>query len=291
MKHIIPILFILMILPSCTKSAEDRTIPFEGIENARDLGGLKVAGGKTIKPAMLIRSGHLGAATDADVALLKERFALSDVFDFRFDAEAGADPDRVIEGVNNTRLSTLPQAFIGGFSSGRADTVETKASDFVAKLVQYSFNPRAQELGRRMYPAIVMDPTSQKRYGEFLRGVLSAKGGVLWHCSQGKDRAGWATAFVLAALGADRRTIVDDFNLSNVSYASAVEKLSEQVTEMGGGENELSFIRSMIGVSVENFESALDLIDESYGSMDAYLEKALGFGPEDRAALRKKLCK
>ena len=44
--------------------------------------------------------------------------------------------------------------------------------------------------------------TSQRRYGEFLHGVLDAEGGALWHCSQGKDRCGWGSAFVLAALGA-----------------------------------------------------------------------------------------
>ena len=49
---------------------------------------------------------------------------------------------------------------------------------------------------------IVSDTTSQRRYGEFLHGVLDAEGGALWHCSQGKDRCGWGSAFVLAALGA-----------------------------------------------------------------------------------------
>ena len=46
--------------------------------------------------------------------------------------------------------------------------------------------------------------TSKRRYGEFLHSVLDAEGGALWHCSQGKDRCGWGSAFVLAALGASR---------------------------------------------------------------------------------------
>ena len=98
-----------------------------------------------------------------------------------------------------------------------------------------------------------------------------------------------SAAFVLAALGARRETIVEDFDLSNVSYAAQVEALSQKVIEMGGRENELAFIRAMVGVSTENFQSTLDLIDSQYGSLSAYLEKALGFSAEEQAALQSKL--
>jgi protein-tyrosine phosphatase len=221
--------------------------------------------------------------------MLKDRFHLSDVYDFRFDAEAEANPDRSIDGVTITRLSTLPEAFIAAFTSGRADTTQIQSATILEALAKYAFLPQAQEMAGKLYPAIVMDTLSQRLYGEFLKGVLNAEGGVLWHCSQGKDRAGWGTAFVLAALGADRKTIVEDFSLSNVSYAPAVEAISERITQMGGGEGELAFIRAMVGVSVENFESTLDLIEAQYGSLEAYLEKALGFSAEEQAALQSKL--
>ena len=85
----------------------------------------------------------------------------------------------------------------------------------------YAFLPQGQELARKMYPAIVMDTTSQKRYGDFLRGVLSAEGGV----------------------------------------------------------------------SVENFEQTLDLIDAQYGSLTAYLEKALGFSAAEQEKMKQKYLK
>ena len=278
-------------ISACTHSPQDRTIPFEGIENARELGGLVMPDGRSIRLGTLVRSGNLSKASDKDVAILKDRFRLTDVYDFRFEAEAAAAPDREMEGVRNTLLSTLPQVFIDGFSAGRADTAQIQASGFLERLAQYAFDPRAQEMGRRLYPAIVMDPVSQQRYGAFLRGVLEADGGVLWHCSQGKDRCGWGAAFVLAALGASRETIVEDFDFSNVSYAAQVEAISQKVIEMGGGEEELAFIRAMVGVSKENFESTLDFIDSEFGSLSAYLEKALGFSAQDQAKLRSKLLK
>lgn len=288
MKRLFTFLFPFLVLAGCTSAPKDRTVAFEGIENARELGGHQMQDGRTIRAGKLVRSAELSKATDADVALLKKRFGLTDVFDFRFEAERSKAMDREIEGVKNTWLSTLPEKFVAAFASGRADTTVVKSRSLMETLSEYAFNPKAQEMAQKLYPAIVMDTTSQKRYGEFLRGVLSSKGGALWHCSQGKDRCGWGSAFVLAALGASRETIVEDFALSNVSYAPAVEAISAKIVEKGGGEAELSFIRAMIGVSVENFESTLDLIDSRYGSLQAYLEQALGFSAEEQESLKRK---
>lgn len=288
MKRLFTFLFPFLVLVGCTSAPKDRTVAFEGIENARELGGLQMQDGRTIRAGKLVRSAELSKATDADVALLKKRFGLTDVFDFRFEAERSKAMDREIEGVKNTWLSTLPEKFVAAFASGRADTTVVQSQNLMETLSEYAFNPKAQEMAQKLYPAIVMDTTSQKRYGEFLRGVLSSKGGALWHCSQGKDRCGWGSAFVLAALGASRETIVEDFALSNVSYAPAVEAISAKIVEKGGGEAELSFIRAMIGVSVENFESTLDLIDSRYGSLQAYLEQALGFSAEEQESLKRK---
>ncbi len=280
-----------MVLSACSTAPKDRTLVFDGIENARELGGLVMQDGRTIREGVLVRSGELFKASDADVALLKERFALTDVFDFRFELERSRKPDREMEGVTNTWLSTLPQAFLAAFASGRADSTTVQSASLLEALASYAFHPQAQEMAQKLYPAIVTDTTSQKRYGEFLRGVLEAKGGALWHCSQGKDRCGWGSAFVLAALGAGRETIVEDFALSNVSYEKAVEALSAQVVQKGGGEPELAFIRAMVGVSVENFERTLEMIDAQYGSLPAYLEKALGFTAAEQQKMKEKYLK
>ena len=265
-----------------------RAIAFDGIENARDMGGLVMQNGQTVRSGMLLRSGNLSKATDGDVTVLKEKYRLTDVFDFRFEAEANAAPDRIIDGVSYTHLSTLPQAFIQGFSASRPDTAKMDTRDMLAVLMKYAFDPQAQAMARRLYPAIVTDSTAQRYYGAFLRGVLRAEGGVLWHCSQGKDRAGWASAFLLAALGASRETIVGDFDLSNQSYAPQVEALTAKVQGKDGSDEAVDFIRAMVGVSRENFEAALDLIDQRYGSLSAYIENQLGFSREEQMLLRAK---
>ena len=269
-----------------------RAIAFDGIENARDMGTLLMHDGRVVRTGMLIRSGCLAKATDSDVTMLKEKYHLTDVFDFRFEAEANAAPDRIIDGVSYTHLSTLPAALIQGFSSaGRSDTARMDMKDMAAVLLKYAFDPKAQTMARQLYPAIVTDSLSQRYYGALLQGVLRAEGGVLWHCSQGKDRAGWASAFILAALGADRKTIVEDFDLSNQSYARAVEAMTAKVREQGGNTEAVAFIQAMIGVSRENFEATLDLIDQRYGSLADYVEQQLGFSKEEQQQLRDKYLK
>ena len=280
---------------ACLRSAEcpsplcSRSIAaFEGIENARDMGELVMQDGRTVRTGMLVRSGCLAKASDGDVAVLKEKYRLTDVFDFRFEAEANAAPDRIIDGVSYTHLSTLPTAFIQAFSSSRPDTTRMDTRDMAAMLMKYAFEPKAQTMARKLYPAIVTDSTAQHYYGEFLRGVLRAEGGVLWHCSQGKDRAGWASAFLLAALGASREVIVEDFDLSNQSYAPAVEAMTDRVKGKKGSDEAVAFIRAMVGVSRENFEATLNLIDQRYGSLSQYIENQLDFKKEEQQQLRLK---
>ena len=268
-----------------------RAIAFEGVENARDMGTLVMQNGQIVRMGMLVRSGNLFKATDGDVAVLREKYHLTDVFDFRFEAEANAAPDRVMDGVSYTHLSTLPKAFIQGFSSSRPDTTKMDTRDMVAVLMKYAFDPKAQAMARKLYPAIVTDTAAQHYYGKFLRGVLRAEGGVLWHCSQGKDRAGWASAFLLAALGASRETIVEDFDLSNQSYAPQEDALAPKVRDKEGGMEAEAFIRAMVGVSRENFEATLDLIEQQYGSLSAYIENQLGFSKEEQQQLRAKYLK
>jgi len=282
------ILLVVMMFFSAQIAHSQRAIAFDGIENARDMGGLVMHDGQTIRTGMLVRSGCLAKASDGDVAVLKGKYHLTDVFDFRFEAEANAAPDRIIDGVSYTHLSTLPTAFIQGFSSSRPDTTRMDMRDMAAMLMKYAFDPKAQAMASQLYPAIVTDSTAQQYYGEFLRGVLNAKGGVLWHCSQGKDRAGWASAFVLAALGASREIIVEDFDLSNQSYAPVVGAMTDRVKGKDSSDEAVAFIRAMVGVSRENFEATLDLIDQRYGSLSAYIENQLGFKKEEQQQLRLK---
>ena len=79
MKPVFSVLLSAFLVGACHPAPKDRTLTFEGIENARELGGLEMQDGRTIRWGKLVRSGELSKASDADVALLKSRFGLKEM--------------------------------------------------------------------------------------------------------------------------------------------------------------------------------------------------------------------
>ena len=68
---------------------------FQGIENARQLGGLTREDGARIRQGVLLRTGMLEKATDEDIRRLEE-LGLAHIIDFRDIREVEEHPDRPI---------------------------------------------------------------------------------------------------------------------------------------------------------------------------------------------------
>lgn len=269
-------------------SYENQAIDLPGVANARQLGGYRI-GNKTIKKDILLRSGNLAAASDEAVQTLERQYSLCRVFDFRSRIEQGAAPDREVPGASEILLPCLDKQIAQLAKSG-SYTKGATAEDLAAKVLEGASNPAIRRMALGMYPTIVSDTIVQKNYAAFLDSlaVLPEGRAALWHCAQGKDRCGWATAFLLAALGADRQLIVDDFALSNNGYQALIDKTIAAARKKGYGQEEFNVIYGAIGVSVESFESTLDMIIAQYGCLDNYLEQALDCDPQQREALRNK---
>lgn len=265
-------------------------LPLKGIVNARDLGGNPVGEGLRVKDALLLRSAHLADATDADLRYL-ESLPVSLVIDFRKEEELKGKIDREVYGA---RYVSLP---IDASGNAAAEATEEEKKKFTGRkkfevkkvIVMAAFNERAKKVARNMYPVLFFDPDCQAQFAEFFRLVLSAgDGAVLYHCTQGKDRTGIASALLLAALGADRETIVADFDATNEIYRSDVRKYSRRVRFLGGKEEEVGVVKSFLGANTENFVAALDEIDKRYGSLDAYLRGPMGLSEGDIRELRER---
>lgn len=124
----------------------------------------------------------------------------------------------------------------------------------------------------------MFDGVVQKNLSTFLHTLASLPDGeaALWHCTQGKDRTGFATAVLLVALGADRKLIVDDFSLSNEAYKTLLDALTVKAKAAGYDDSKINILYALLGVSVPNFQLTLDTIEQRYGSLDNYLKEALG---------------
>lgn len=261
-------------------------LPVKGIVNARDLGGYVTADGRTVRSGKLIRAASLADATAADLRYLQQ-VPVTRVIDFRQDFELSGREDRIIDGAEYVRIPINSNG--NAMDDEEALGIKKQKQFNVRKLIMIAaFNKKAQQVARDLYPNMVTLESCQNRFARFLRILVesSDSGAVFFHCTQGKDRTGLASAYILAALGVDRETIIADFDATNAVYAKDVKRLSRRVRFMGGREDELSVVQAFIGANTDNFVKTLDLIDAQYGSMDAYLRDPLGLTDADIEILR-----
>ena len=265
-------------------------LPVKGIVNARDLGGYTMLDGRIVQSGRLLRAAHLADATDEDIRNL-ERLPVTAIIDFRKEQEKVGKVDREVPGARYTSLPVDPSgnAMATATEEEKKKFSGQKKFDVKKVIVFAAFNKKAQAVAREMYPTLLFDPDCQQQFARFFRLVLETENGaVLFHCTQGKDRTGIASALLLAALGADRETIVADFDATNRVYEKDVRKYSRRVKFWGGKEEEVGVVKAFLGCNTENFIKALDRIDQEFGSLQAYLKGPIGLTDADIQTLRER---
>ncbi len=248
-------------------------IEFEGMSNVRDLGGLIGYNGRKLKMGRVIRSDNLSSATIKDAEKLQS-YGLKAIIDFRTDDEIENSPDRTINGavwIKNPILKSL--------TTGITREKPKKPLSLAEILVNFS-----KELGKNgvswlasLYIPLVSDEFCLNGYRSFLNVLKDNKeGAVLYHCSAGKDRVGVGTLIFLSALGVSRQDIINDYLLTNESYASIIKEAQALGKEMGVSQEIIDTIEPLSGVDLSYINTALDVIDNTHGGMDSFLKNQLG---------------
>lgn len=287
MRSFIFSIFVLMIV-SCKSKVEymepvleRQQIGIISAHNARQLGGY-VIGNKRVKQDLLLRSARLSGLSTEDSALLANRYKVQRIYDFRSEKEILAAPD-VIPGDASHRSLSL--AFSKEEKAGSFDVKTGDEREIVKMLLMYAEHPAVQAMCTNMYDVILLEEASQEVYRQFFADLVTldpAQGAVLWHCTQGKDRAGCASALLLAALGAERDLIVADFTLSKHYYDPHIAQI-EATTEA-----QKMALTTLISANPTIFEATLDKVEARYGSLRGYLTECLGVTPEMMETLREK---
>ena len=260
-------------------------IAFESIPNARDLGGIRTTDGSVIKDGMLFRTAYLAKASATDIARLSDEYRVTKVIDLRSEYETAKMPDIPVPGAEYAHIEIITlngHLFKGMHAFGQ------NASSFEEAMALFIMTPAAKMICDGFYVSFVEDPDCQESIHAFFREVLSTRGPVLWHCTQGKDRTGLCAALLLYALGVSREEILKDFLLSNVSYANDIETVGEYVRSRGGAEEEMTCVWTLIGVNEQAFNDALDLIDSRFGGPESYLQNQIRLTAEEKDELRRR---
>lgn len=263
------------------------------VVNARQLGGYKTEDGRTVKANILMRSSPLADLSDEEIEMLRNDYNLTHVIDFRSPSDAEEIPNIVIEGVS---YHSVPVAKPRPAVTETTEEPEAEEEEETGPVYQ---NASIRTVMDRMdgdakahmqvsYVNLVRDEYYVGRYAEFFELLVECEGGVLWHCAHGKDRTGISTALLLSALGVDRETIFEDYLLSNDYFAEEREAEVEDARKETDDENLLEQVRLYNSVDRSYLESSFRTMEEDYGSVEAYLEEALGMTPEKIEILREK---
>ena len=250
----------------------ERKLGFQGTPNFRDFGGYTTADGRRVKWGKLYRSGQLSNLTPGDVELL-EALAIDLVCDFRRIDEQQNEPSR-LPTRRAPRVASLPIT-----PGSNASFFEQAEEEFNGAETMFGFMVQINEDF-----AIAQTETYSRMFGEIL---ALEDASFLVHCAAGKDRTGFAAAIILLALGVPRGVVMQDYLLTRQFFLPDAEiaRLKQKYAmEHLPGEA----VRPMLEVHEDYLARALDSIDERYDSLEHYLEQALGVGPEEREALRRR---
>ena len=255
-------------------------VSLQGLPNTRDLGGMPAADGKRIARRRLVRSGALHHATDTDLRQLESMHDVERVVDFRTDMERQKEPDPKgkMAGVVFHDFPVLEEGAVG-------ITHEGDVAQDVRALRR--FNGKPFEMIRQLYPECLLGERGMGAYRDFLQVLLGAtSGATLWHCTEGKDRAGLGSILVEYALGVPEEAIRADYLATNLFVRTWAEKMLDALARHHVLEGADADVDALFYAQREYYDTAFDAVRKEFGSMGNYLRDGLGFGPDAVAELR-----
>ena len=234
----------------------------QGASNFRDIGGLTAHQGCRVRHGRVFRSDHLAALTPSDMATL-QALPLTHSIDFRGVSERAALPYEIAGSsvvpmpIEPTVVRKLMALLEKGHVPTTAETVELMCDTYRGFVHKHG-------------------PT----FGRFLLHLIAHPTPVVFHCTAGKDRTGFAAALLLSALGVDRDTIMEDYLLTNRLYRRdpAVE-----------GHGPAHVMGVLWQVQPGFLQAAFDTMDREYGGLSHYLAGPVGIQAQDLEQLRRAL--
>ncbi len=225
-----------------------RNLPLHGASNFRDLGGYAVQDARTVRWRRLFRSDHLAALTPEDGQALQE-LGLARAVDLRGQLESAAQS----YALPRVRYHALPIE----------PTVVQRAKEMAQRGLTMTA-PIARELMRDTYRAFVADNTAQ--FAELFAHLLQEDTPLVFHCTAGKDRTGFAAALILRALGVPHDVVLQDYLLTNELYrrpAAVAGSAPQEVLDV------------VWRVQADFLQAAFEAVQRDHGGLDAYLAQRL----------------
>ncbi|WP_241030813.1 tyrosine-protein phosphatase [Paraburkholderia sp. Ac-20347] len=241
---------------SSSGSASTRTgrgIAFEAVHNVRDFRGLPTSDGFQVSPRKLFRGGNPAHATQNDMAVLRA-LRLNVIVDLRSTTEKPAAE----QAFDQAMPREAQPVFGANFSmENLMRSLRGRTPDDASALMIDLYERLARE-GTASFRALF----KHAERGETL----------LFHCTAGKDRTGFAAALLLMALGVDDVAIRADYlesNRANLRFNEAARAVAvrEQVDP--------DVVGPLLEVREAYLDAGLHAIVREHGTIARFLRDAL----------------
>ena len=252
------------------QSEEYRLLPMDGAFNTRELGGYKTTDGRSVKWGVLFRSDKLSDISDNDQKYLQS-LGIKRIVDFRSTGEKTEDPNIIPEGINYIESPIN----VDGAMRSKIEAVLKGETNKEVK----SFLVDANKEFINNYTHV---------YEDFLRGLIDEDGPTLFHCTAGKDRAGFAAAITLIALGVSREDVIEDYMKTNIFTKDKIDEMIDKIKLMSLYQADAEILRPLIGVERIYIETAFKTAEEKYGSLENFIREGLNISDDEIQILRNK---
>lgn len=235
------------------------------ITNFRDIGGYETSDGLIVKKGYFYRSSPIVFKNDGERAEFA-KLGIRTILDLRSSQEMKAVPDDEAEGCTYIPCSAISEESIGG---GNFD---------MAELIQTGDLSRLTEYVQAIYKNL---PFQNKAYQMLFELMRREETPIVFHCSAGKDRTGFAAYLILKTLGVPDNIILKDYMLSNVYRKEENDKILAHFP--GAAE-----VAGLLYVKEAYLQSSMDAIAQKYGAFKEYLWAEYGVTEAETALFRER---
>jgi len=138
-----------------------------------------------------------------------------------------------------------------------------------------------------VYSRMPRNAAMQTIFGQYLRALAERDGASLVHCFAGKDRTGIAAALLHHILGVSRADMLAEFLRTNDAPTYEIlERQSLPGIEARLGPLPRDVVAELMEVREAYFDRFFAVVDDNWGSLDAFLDQAIGVDDTLRDALQ-----
>lgn len=235
-------------------------INFDGLLNARELGGMPLADGKVFNDGIVIRADSPSFLTTEQATAIRD-YGVTQVIDLRSAAEVEHWGNKFID-FPGVKFSNVP-LFLGD-----PDAEDDPTMNML----------RTKKLGD--FYVLVFEQLI-KEICQVLRLIVNNEGITLFHCAHGKDRTGVIAATLYLLAGASRENIIKNYEISYSYMRPILDPLIEKREDC---------LKHTLRSDAENMVIFLNYIDEKHnGAIEGYLLDN-GLTSEELTRLKSKIC-